>query len=207
MRLEYRLKAFVEVFGKRLRLNLAYDTVLRVYELLGEDVLDADKTAVAFRLLVRNYRGVKRWNIQQKALAVDEIFKQFIITDKKSDDDGKKYMDFKQDADYIYASFLLDYGVDLIEQQGCLDWRRFAAMLGGLSDRTKMREVMSIRAAEIPALTEHNGEYVQQLVKAKTHYALEVSANDAENNVQQGLAKLFGALKAQAKAGGNSVRR
>ena len=207
MRLEYKLLTRLDVFGKRLRLNLAFDTVLRVYELLGADVLDADKTAVAFRLLVKNYYAGRMFSLQQKAQIVDEIFKRFIISDKKVSDDGKKYMDLKQDADLIYASFLLDYGVDLIEEQDRLDWRKFSSMLSGLSDRTKMREVMAIRAAKIPELTEHNRDHVEQLVRAQLHYALDTSIEDAESNVQQGIANLFSALKTQAKAGGNSVRR
>jgi hypothetical protein len=114
-------------------------------------------------------------------------------------------MDFEQDADYIYASFLMDYGVDLIEQQGRLDWRKFTAMLGGLSSRTKIRDVMAIRAAEVPELTAHNGKQIQELLKAKAHYALEISAEEAENNVQNALGSLFNTLSAQA--GDKNVRR
>lgn len=199
MRLEYKLPIHLDIFGKHLWLNLTFDTVLRVYGLLGEDVLDADKTDVTLRLLVRNYRTIRRMPLYQKAQIFEAIFQQFIVSGKKNSDDGKKHMDFKQDADYIYASFLLDYGVDLIEQQRRLDWRKFMAMLSGLSSHTKIRDVMAIRAAEIPSPTEHNGKQIQELIKAKQHYALDVSAEEAEDNIQSGLAQLGAMLLAQTK--------
>src|SRR5699024_9851159 len=56
----------------------------------------------------------------------------------------------KEDAEYIYASFMSDYGIDLIEQQGKLHWYKFKALLGGLTDGSKFVKVLEIREMELP---------------------------------------------------------
>jgi len=117
---------------------------------------------------------------------------------KKSNDDGEKVFDFNQDADYIFASFFMDYGIDLVEEKGKLDWRKFISLFSGLSDRTKIREVMSIRSREIPTPTKHNKEQIEALLKAKSYYALEMTEEEKEEKFQQGLDKLARTLEQRA---------
>lgn len=52
-------------------------------------------------------------------------------------------LDFKIDSDLIYAAFLQQYGVDLIDVPE-LHWHKFLAMLNGLRG-TKLDEVMGYR--------------------------------------------------------------
>lgn len=55
-------------------------------------------------------------------------------------------IDFKIDADLIYAAFLQQYRIDLIEVEE-LHWHKFLALLNGLTD-TKLTEVMGYRCYE-----------------------------------------------------------
>src|SRR5699024_4123925 len=66
------------------------------------------------------------------------------------DEAKEKTYDLKQDAEYIYASFMSDYGIDLFEQQGKLHWDKFRALLSGLTDGSKFLRVIEIRTAELP---------------------------------------------------------
>jgi hypothetical protein len=200
----------LDICSRRLFLNLAFDNILRFYELQREEhVIDADKIDVSLRLLVRNYRRIKRLPLYQKSKILEAIFEQFISVEKKKQNDDTKCMDFIQDASYIYASFMLDYGIDLIEQQGKLDWRRFMALLGGLSDKTKLHEVISIRKAEIPDPNEDakqaQSRHIQKLREMKKYYALEFSVEEAQQQFQKGLGQLFSML--EAKAGENNGAR
>lgn len=52
-------------------------------------------------------------------------------------------LDFKIDSDLIYAAFLQQYGVDLIDVPE-LHWHKFLAMLNGLRG-TKLDEVIGYR--------------------------------------------------------------
>lgn len=56
-------------------------------------------------------------------------------------------LDYEVDADLIYAAFLGQYGIDLMEVED-LHWHKFLALLRGLNESTKLREVMGYRCYE-----------------------------------------------------------
>lgn len=53
-------------------------------------------------------------------------------------------IDYELDADLIYAAFLGQYGIDLVDVEE-LHWHKFLALLKGLNEDTKLREVMGYR--------------------------------------------------------------
>lgn len=56
-------------------------------------------------------------------------------------------IDYELDADLIYAAFLGQYGIDLVDIEE-LHWHKFLALLKGINDSTKLREVMGYRCYE-----------------------------------------------------------
>lgn len=181
--------------GKRLRLNLAYDIVLSVYDLLNEQELgDAEKLDIALYLLVKNHRVTKRMPFDRRNELLTTIFEDYLRV-KGKPSKGPKVVDFKQDAAYIWASFMLDYGIDLNKQR--LDWRQFIALFQGLSEKTKIREVMAIRARKIPPADKHNAEEIRELREAKAYYALDVSDTEAAENLNEGIGRIADMLQAQ----------
>lgn len=56
-------------------------------------------------------------------------------------------LDYDIDSDYIYAAFLQQYGIDLIDIE-YLHWHKFMAMIYGLSDDTKLAKIMGYRCYE-----------------------------------------------------------
>lgn len=202
MRLTTPLVSFIEWSGRKIKLNLAYDTVLMVYEVWQDGLFtDADKVELCLSMLVRGWRSkrhVRACKWQERGEILAAIFREHINTGKQDEKSREPVFDFTQDAEYIYSSFMLDYGVDLIAQQGRLDWRKFIAMFSGLSERTKMREVISIRSRKLPAPNKHNADEITALKEAKAFYALKSPFADKEANFEQGLAQLFNILKARA---------
>jgi hypothetical protein len=83
--------------------------------------------------------------------------------------DKENFYSLKYDAEYIYASFMQAYGIDLIEQQGKLHWHKFQALLAGLPEDTKFRQVVSIRMWKKPS--KHDTEE-KQMMKLKDVYRL-----------------------------------
>ena len=57
-----------------------------------------------------------------------------------------RVLDFRIDSDLIYAAFLQQYGIDLIDIPE-LHWHKFLALLYGLKD-TKLDEIMGYRCYE-----------------------------------------------------------
>src|SRR5690625_7547641 len=64
-------------------------------------------------------------------------------------EEDEKIFDFVQDAEFIYASFMHTYQIDLFEQQGKLQWTKFKALLNGLSEDSIFSRVVGIRTAEL----------------------------------------------------------
>lgn len=52
--------------------------------------------------------------------------------------------DFRLDSDLIYSAFMGQYGIDLLEVD--LHWHKFLALLSGITEGTKLSEVMGYRA-------------------------------------------------------------
>lgn len=114
---------------------------------------------------------------------------------------GGKVFDFIQDGGLIYAAFRQAYNIDLVEEQGKLHWWKFQALLGGLPSNTKFSEVVRIRTMQIPPPNKHNAEQRRELMRLKSEFALEISQEEREENLQAGFAKMAQVLLSMAKKG------
>ena len=187
----------IETAKSTLKIDCAFDTVLNVQQVFQEDLTQQEKTEIALRLLVKNTWNLNLFTEVEKAQLLDLIYQECISTKKrpKIRKPTAPVLDFQEDGEYIYASFLQDYGIDLIEQQGKLSWKKFLALFDGLSDKTKIRTVMRIRGIELPEPNGRNQKQIQDLLELKAYYALPVKGNSG----QKGLDALFGTLEKMAK--------
>lgn len=78
--------------------------------------------------------------------------------------------DIRYDGDYIYASFMQAYGIDLFDVQGKLHWKKFNALLSGLPEGTKLMEVIKIRKWK--AQKGDSAEYKEEMRRLQKDYAL-----------------------------------
>lgn len=175
-------------------LDLSFANVMKIYDLMKcDELISEEKCALMLAVLV------KEKNPPPELL--DIIFKDFIsISSRRScKDSGMRTVDFKQDGIYIYSSFMHDYGIDLIKERRRLHWQKFIALFSGLSECTKIREIMKIRSMEIPERNKHNGKFIADLIELKQYYALDITIEEREQNFKKGLAGLADALIARAK--------
>lgn len=176
--------------GKEIKLDLSFDIILDIQSLFKEEIEDYEKINIAIEMLVVNNKKLHLSN-QEKIELFKYIQENFInINKKKVKKEEKKILDFEADGEYIYSSFFMDYGIDLLEMQGKLDWRKFIALFQGLSEKTKIKEVMKIRAMKVPTPNKDNQEYIKNLMELKAFYSL-----DMPNNLQEGLSQLFDTLE------------
>lgn len=178
-------------------INPAFDIVLEIQRLLKDtDLKEVDKINTTLDMLVKNNWVLRQYNIQEKAGLVNTIYNQFITVKQRNVVKKNKVpvLDFEEDGEYIYASFLKDYGIDLLMQQGRLSWKRFIALFGGLSDDTKIKQVMRIRSMEIPEYTGKNQKQIQNIMELKSYYALPIQGGGG----QKGLDALFSSLEGMA---------
>lgn len=186
----------VEYNGRIYSVNPAFDTILEIQRLYREEELsDIDKLNQALRMLLVRERSMNRLTIEERSGLLSEIYNQCVNTRKHSStSQNQPCLDFEYDGEYIYASFMLDYGIDLIDQQGILHWKKFLALFQGLSENSKIREVMRIRNMDIPKYDGKNSKEIQQIRELKSFYALPVRGGGG----QQGLDLLFSTLEGMA---------
>lgn len=111
------------------------------YWLMVDEILQTRQVRLADLFFI--FEGEKPTGDPEAILKAIQDF----ITNPNSTPHGKKQservMDYQQDGEYIYASFLQAYGIDLLETN--MHWHKFKALVLGLPKSTIMAEIESIR--------------------------------------------------------------
>lgn len=169
-------------------LNLSFDNVLRLFEMWrDEDVPEFVKPHFGIRILTGE--TLEDFTVEEMSEVFNEVFEEHIslstvednhieydlagnpmkTTASNSKQEQAPY-DIRYDGDYIYASFLQAYGIDLFDVQGELHWKKFNALLSGLPEGTKFMEVIKIRKWK-PQKGD-SAEYKEEMRRLQKDYAL-----------------------------------
>ena len=169
-------------------LNLSFDNVLRLFEMWrDEDVPEFVKPHFGIRILTGE--NLEDFTVEEMSEVFNEVFEEHISLSTVEDNhveydlagnpmkttasNGKQEQapyDIRYDGDYIYASFLQAYGIDLFDVQGKLHWKKFNALLSGLPEGTKFMEVIKIRKWK-PQKGD-SAEYKEEMRRLQKDYAL-----------------------------------
>ena len=169
-------------------LNLSFDNVLRLFEMWrDEDVPEFVKPHFGIRILTGE--TLEDFTVEEMSEVFNEVFEEHISLSTVEDNhveydlagnpmkttasNGKQEQalyDIRYDSDYIYASFLQAYGIDLFDVQGELHWKKFNALLSGLPEGTKFMEVIKIRKWK-PQKGD-SAEYKEEMRRLQKDYAL-----------------------------------
>ncbi|WP_017728492.1 Gp15 family bacteriophage protein [Halalkalibacterium ligniniphilum] len=179
--LSYPLENQIEIDGVTYQVDMSFDNILRFYELSTDEEIDkVTQIEVGLQMLINVDLDC---DIRKKSEILKQIYEKLITSGVKEepavDIKGnpvpveKKEAPYSlvEDAEYVYASFMQDYGIDLFEQQGKLDWRKFLALLDGLRGDTRFKEVVEIRTMELPS-GKGSEKQRQKLLKLKEAYKL-----------------------------------
>ena len=179
-------------------INPAYNTVIEVQKLYKEDTLtEFEKIDQALKMLVRNKWNLRLLNPEEKQKLLSVITKRYVEVEKRPQIKKSPFpvLDFEKDGDYIYASFMQAYKIDLIEEQGRLPWKKFLYLFNGLPADTKIKQIMRIRQMPVPEYNGKNSKEIQEINEMKSYYALPVEGGGG----QSGLDLLFHTLEGMAK--------
>ena len=188
MKLTHRPKSHTIYKGRRYKVNLQFDNVLRIFALQREkELARTDKIDLTAELLL----GRTKLNIWDKAQIIEQVFKTEVSQGRGGA--KQKSFDFTQDAGSIYASFWQAYKIDL--HTADLHWEQFMALFEGLPQDTAIKEIISIRLKPIPKATKHNGEEIKALMEAKALYALTYDKDEARQSFQHDLERFAAMVK------------
>src|SRR5690625_2633398 len=184
MNLAYPIENTAEIDGVTYELDMSFGNILRLFDLI-KDVSINDVTKVETGLLMLINDDLEQYDIETKAQIFIDLFKSAIGSDDEEEqavdlagnpmpkmtDDDEKAHDLVQDAEYIYASFMHTYNIDLFEQQGKLHWKKFKALLNGLGEDLIYSRSIGIRTADL-STGKGTSKERERLRKLKRKYAL-----------------------------------
>lgn len=155
-----KLPQAVEVNGSFFRIHTDFKFFLRLQKVLQKKGAKVDEVDFMY---VDKKPDDRQAGI--KAL-IDFLQPPQVLPRRTSNDTGEKVIDFDVDAEYIYAAFFEQYGIDLIDTP--LHWHKFLALLHGLHD-TKLNSIIEIR---LFAPDGTNNDYNKRRTKDKEAWAL-----------------------------------
>lgn len=131
-----KLPQAVEVGGSFFKIHTDFSYFLRMAELLH------DKT-VQYEAFDFMYIGEPP---KDRAAGLQKLY-EFMAPPRElprrtGDESAEVVMDYTADADYIYAAFIEQYGIDLLKKR--LHWYQFCALLHGLHD-TELNRIIQCR--------------------------------------------------------------
>ena len=193
MKLFERLPDSVTVDGKAYKMDLDFRNVLSLMATLErDDIIEGAKEYRALKCVMKHP--------PRNAAAVLLELKKILFSEQKKQAEHKKLTDFDQDADLIRAAFMQAYHINLFRDR--LHWLEFTCYLSGLPEGSRYCDILGIRARPLPAPTKYNQEEREWLMKAKSEYALNMSAKEETDNYAQNVRGIAAALIAWAKAPG-----
>ncbi|MCQ2594818.1 MAG: bacteriophage Gp15 family protein [Treponemataceae bacterium] len=80
---------------------------------------------------------------------------------------AEKAVDYNEDSDYIFAAFMEQYGIDLVESE--MHWYKFLALFKGLNG-TKLNEIIGFRLYE--NTSGKSDSYTRQMEKLRRAWEL-----------------------------------
>lgn len=173
-------------------MNISFNKVLKVIELINDDdIEELYKPYLALQIFT-DVDFTQALTPEQATAIFKMIFEEHIrvipakdtapvldlagnpikskIRSKSQSEGTKRLFSLKYDAEYIYSSFLQAYGIDLIDAQNSLHWKKFNALLNGLPSDTKFTEVLKIRSYK-PQKGDSK-QYKESMRELKKEYAL-----------------------------------
>ena len=176
-----KLETEVEISGELYEVNMSYDNIIKLLDLLKNPRLsDGEKVYLGIYLLLGTELELKA---EQQVLVFETLVEKFVhgedAIDIPVDLEGnimplvkrQESYDLTFDAGYIYTSFRQAYGINLFKEQGKLDWREFKQLLQDLPDKTKFKQVVDIRTRPYPK-GKGMGEERKNLKELKRTFAL-----------------------------------
>lgn len=184
------LKNSIEFEGVEYQVDMAFDNILRFNELMNDTSLQGgEQIAIGLQMLFDKIPNLSDKSLvdlfyfaYEELLGQQETEVQYDIkgnpmpVNRERDEDGElkdssAHFDLEQDAEYIFSSFFQAYKIDLHDYRGVMHWYKFKALLSGLPDDSKLKQIISIRRDPLPS-GKGTAKEREHMKKLKKEYAL-----------------------------------
>ena len=182
----------IEVCGKKYPINTDFRVWIRFEEILTSAKPEEAITYIILSCMKKEGAAKLPPSLKETLKAICDFY--FCREDVKSKDVScartKRLYSFSHDADLIYAAFIQQYGIDLIDIP-YLHWWKFQALFKGLSEESRIMKIIGYRNVDMNDIKDKNMKKMYQ--KLKDAYALPDTRTDKEkeNAFNDALSNLF----------------
>ena len=152
-----KLPQAVKVGGRFFAIHTDFKYILRFRELLS----DKDAPLTEFDFMYRN--EIPAGRLEGITAIYNFMNPPRELPRNKGEESSDIVLDYDIDASYIYAAFLEQYGIDLVDTR--LHWYKFLALLHGLHD-TELNRIIAARLWKPNGKTGEYEKYQQKQYEA-----------------------------------------
>lgn len=176
--------------GGKVRIRADVHTALLCIDVLSDPALEeADKMELVLALFLPFFTRIasRFWSGKKRGAVLRAILKQHLARgEEQKSGREKKVLDIGQDAPLLWAAFLQCYGVDLKKDAHKIHWWEYQDLLAGLPDKTRIMQIVSIRARPLPKPTKYNAEERAALIRLKQKYRIRRSEEEEKKQLADG---------------------
>lgn len=175
---------YAEVNGKKYKINTSFRTAIECQEIAYDESIGDFERALAVIYKLFGDEGLKDIYNQEGLM---DVALKFLSCGKEIEETNEEPdMDFVQDMDYIEASFMSDFGMDLSKEE--IHWWKFFNLMNGLSNSemgnccvlNRIRNLRNFDTKDIKDPKE-----LEKIKKAKKQVALKKRNKGAQLTSQQ----------------------
>jgi hypothetical protein len=168
---------YVRIENKKYKINTDFRVAVECQEIATDDSIGDYERALAVIYKLFGDDGIEATNHYEKLL---ELGTKFLSCGKELEDKSNEEpdMDFVQDMDYIEASFMSDYNIDLTNTK--MHWWKFYNLINGLSNSDMgnccvLNRVRNLRTYDTKDIKDP--KELEKIKKAKEQVALKKKKN------------------------------
>ena len=177
---------YVKIGNKKYKINTDFRLAIECNNIAIDDNIGDTERPLAIIYKLFGDDGLNNPNDWEKLL---ELGMKYLCMNRELDDDNEEPdMDFNKDMDYIEASFMSDYKIDLTNTN--MHWWKFFNLIEGLSNSEignccVLNRIRNLRTFDVSQIK--NPKEKAKIIEAKQKVALqkkEVKITDKEQNNQ-----------------------
>lgn len=177
---------YVKIGDKKYKINTDFKVAIECNNIAQDDNIGNTERPLAIIYKLFGDEGLNNPQDWEKLL---ELAIKYLSLEKETNDLGNNTeidMDFNEDMDYIEASFMSDYGIDLVNTE--MHWWKFYNLIEGLSNSELgnccvLNRVRNLRTFDLSQIKDRKER--EKLAKAKEIVSLKKNKHEVELTKEQ----------------------
>lgn len=171
---------YVEIENKKYKINTDFRIAIKCNEVAEDETISDYERALAVIYLLFGEEGIDTPSHYETLL---KLAKKYLSCGKDLNNEltEERDMDFIQDMDYIEASFMSDYHIDLANTE--MHWWKFFNLINGLSNSELgnccvLNRIRNLRTFDVSQIKDAKEK--DKIIKAKSQVALKKKQKDID---------------------------